>query len=255
MDYKHMDKKLAQIKNARPFTPGELARLCEDFLVNYTYNSNAIEGNTLTLHETMLIIKEGLTIAEKPLREHLEVVGHKDAYNYVESLVRENTPLTERVIKDIHSLVLIDRQLDKGVYRSLPVYISGVVHTPPEPYLVPVEMEKLIAQYAEMQHDMHPVARAALFHLRFEGIHPFIDGNGRTGRLIMNLELMKDGFPPINIKYADRRRYYDCFHSYHARAGDPEDMELLIAEYAEAALDTYLSIIDRKERALKKAPE
>jgi Fic family protein len=106
-----------------------------------------------------------------------------------------------------------------------------------------------------MKRDLHPVSRAALFHLRFEGVHPFIDGNGRTGRLVMNLELMKDGFPPINIKYADRRRYYDCFHFYHTRVGNPEDMEALVAEYVEAALDAYLKIIHQKERARRQSPE
>ena len=255
MDYNRIDDKLAQLKNARPLTQGELSRLNEHFLVEYTYNSNAIEGNTLTLRETMLIIKEGLTIAEKPLREHLEVVGHRDAYYYVESLVEEKIPLSERVIKDIHAIVLIDRQLDKGVYRSVPVYISGSVHTPPEPYMVPIEMERLMLDYEEMKHALHPVARAALFHLRFEGVHPFIDGNGRTGRLIMNLELMKDGFPPINIKFADRRRYYDCFHSFHASGGNFGDMEAMVGEYVEAALDSYLETIDKKERLHRQSPE
>ncbi len=238
-----IDNLLSRLNKCRPLTEGELQRLRDEFLIDFTYNSNAIEGNTLTLQETALIINEGITIAKKPLKEHLEVMGHKDAYFYIEELVKQKADLSEKVIKDIHSLVLMDKPRDKGVYRRLPVRIMGAVHEPPEPYLVPVQMNELILEYNKMRKTMHPVEQAALFHLRFESIHPFIDGNGRTGRLLLNLELMKDGFPAINVKFGDRSRYYDCFTAYHKSQGDPESMVNLIAEYVEETLERYLEIV------------
>lgn len=237
-----IDQLLCELNSYRPLTEGELLRLRDEFLVNFTYNSNAIEGNTLTLQETALILNEGITIDKKPLKDHLEAVGHKEAYLYVEELVKQKVPLSEKVIKDIHSLVLMDRRQDRGVYRRVPVTIMGAVHTPPQPYLVPVRMEQLIAKYEQMA-SKHIVEKAAIFHLEFEAVHPFIDGNGRTGRLLLNLELMKEGYPPINIKYGDRRRYYDCFTSYHTHGNDPSGMVSLIAQYLEEELQRYLGII------------
>ena len=206
------------------------------------YNSNAIEGNTLTLQETAMVIKEGITIGEKPLKDHLEVIGHKEAYEYVLQLVQDKAPLSERVIKEIHSIVLMDKPHDKGVYRSVPVRIMGAVHAPPQSYLVPVQMEKLMFDYENMKKTMHPVQRIATFHLLFEGVHPFVDGNGRTGRLLLNLELMKEGYPPVNIKFADRRRYYDCFTSYY-EAREARAMIRMVAEYVEEMLDRYIEIL------------
>ncbi|MFX0561183.1 Fic family protein [Tepidibacillus infernus] len=216
-------------------------RLREEFLINFTYNSNAIEGNSLTLQETALIIKEGITIDKKPLKDHLEAVGHKEAYLYVEELVQKKVPISEKVIKEIHSLVLMDRREDRGIYRRIPVTIMGAIHTPPEPYLVPVQMEQLIMHYEQLS-SLHVVERTAIFHLEFETIHPFIDGNGRTGRLLLNLELMKEGYPPINIKYGDRKRYYNCFTSYHTNGKDPSEMVSLISQYLEEELSRYVEI-------------
>jgi Fic family protein len=158
--------------------------LQDEFLVEFTYNSNAIEGNTLTLKETALVL-EGVTIDQKPLKDHLEAVGHRDAFLYVTELVSKKTPISERVIRDIHALVLMNRPEDKGVYRRIPVRIIGALHEPPQPYLVPVQMEQLAAEFAHNK--KHGIEKAALFHLNFEGIHPFIDGNGRTGRLLLKL--------------------------------------------------------------------
>lgn len=237
-----IDELLCELNSYRPLTEGELLRLRDEFLVNFTYHSNAIEGNTLTLQETALILNEGVTIDKKPLKDHLEAVGHKEAYLFVEELVKEKVPLSEKVIKDIHSLVLMDRRNDRGVYRRIPITIMGAVHTPPQPYLVPIQMEQLIERYTQMA-SKHIVERAAIFHLEFEAIHPFVDGNGRTGRLLLNLELMKEGYPPINIKFGDRRRYYDSFTNYHTQGNDPTDMISLIAQYLEEELQRYLGII------------
>lgn len=190
--FSRIDSLKEQLDQRRPFTAGELQRLQEEFLVEYTYNSNAIEGNTLTLQETALVL-EGVTIDRKPLKDHLEVVGHKDAFLYVQELVKDKVPFSESIIKQIHTLVLMDRPEDRGVYRRIPVRIMGAYHTPPEPVVVPEQMENLIKEFAKKK--LHPIENAALFHLKFEGIHPFVDGNGRTGRLILNLFLMQNGYP------------------------------------------------------------
>jgi Fic family protein len=241
--FEKIDDLLEQLNNSRPLTQGELERLRDEFLIDFTYNSNAIEGNTLTLQETALIINEGITIAQKPLKDHLEVIGHKEAYFYIEELVKQKIPLSEKVIKDIHSIVLMDKPQDKGVYRRVPVRIMGAVHEPPQPYLVPVQIEQLILEYEEMKKTMHPIERVALFHLKFEGIRPFIDGNGRTGRLLLNLELMKERYPAINVKFADRRRYYDCITAYHESNGNPEAMVQMVATYVYETLERYLAIL------------
>jgi excisionase family DNA binding protein len=231
------------LDHRRPLTHGELKRLQDEFLVEFTYNSNAIEGNTLTLRETALAL-EGVTIDQKPLKDHLEAVGHRDAFLYVTELVSEKALLSERVIRDIHSLVLIDRPEDKGVYRRIPVKIMGAFHEPPQPYLIPVQMEQLVRESA---HDKkHIIEKAALFHLIFEGIHPFIDGNGRTGRLILNLMLMQAGYPPVNVKFTDRKRYYACFDSYY-RDNDASPMVEMVAEYVKERLTQILQILQNQD--------
>ena len=237
-----IDRKKAELDTRRPLTEGELERLNEEFTVEYTYNSNAIEGNTLTLRETDLVLR-GLTIDRKPLKDHLEAVGHKEAFDYVRELVKENAPLTERIIKQIHYLVLADKRADRGVYRRVPVRIMGAHHDPVQPYLIEPKMQQLLLDYAASGD--HIVTKLARFHIEFEGIHPFIDGNGRTGRLLVNLELMKAGYPPIDIKFTDRAAYYNAFDAYHVKH-DLSAMEGLFAEYINAALDTYLKILQEE---------
>ena len=219
--FTEVDALKKELDSRRPLTQGELQRLREEFLIEYTYNSNAIEGNTLTLQETALVL-EGVTIDKKPLKDHLEAVGHRDAFLYVLELVRNKTPISDFVIKQIHTLVLMDRPEDRGVYRRIPVRIMGAFHEPTDPVLVPEQMEKLVKDFAANK-KIHPIEKAALFHLKFEGIHPFVDGNGRTGRLILNLMLMQAGYPPINVKYSDRKRYYEVFDSFY-RDGDASPM-------------------------------
>lgn len=234
-----IDEMKAELDRRRPLTSGELNRLQDEFLVEFTYNSNAIEGNTLTLQETALAL-EGVTIDKKPLKDHLEAVGHRDAFLYVVSLVSDKVAISERIIREIHSLVLINKPEDKGVYRRIPVKIMGAHHEPPQPYLVPVQMERLLADLS--RDNRHFIETAALFHLDFEGIHPFIDGNGRTGRLILNLMLMQAGYPPIDMKFADRRKYYSCFDSYY-RDNDASPMVNMVGEYVKERLSQYLSLL------------
>ncbi|MEG0319827.1 MAG: Fic family protein [Niameybacter sp.] len=238
--FSRIDAKRQELNNRRPLTRGELERLQEEFMVYFTYNSNAIEGNTLTLQETAMVL-EGITIDQKPLKEHLEVVGHKEAFLYVRQLILDKEDFTERMIKDIHSLVLMDRREDKGVYRRIPVKIMGSIHEPPQPYLLPIKMEELVSSHKKNQKTLHCLESVARFHMDFEAIHPFVDGNGRTGRLLLNFELIQNGYPPINIKFTDRRKYYETFNIYHEK----QDLCLMIemiATYVEEELDKYLSI-------------
>ncbi|MCL2492990.1 MAG: Fic family protein [Clostridiales bacterium] len=237
--FSSIDELKNELARRRPLTGGELQRLQDEFLVEFTYNSNAIEGNTLTLQETALVL-EGVTIDRKPLKDHLEAVGHRDAFLYVCSLVSEKAAVSEKLIREIHSLVLTDRPEDKGVYRRIPVTIMGAAHEPPQPYLVPVQMENLVRGL--LSNKRHVLEACAVFHLDFEDIHPFIDGNGRTGRLILNLMLMQAGYPPVDVKFEDRKRYYDCFDSYY-RDGDASPMVQMVSGYTKERLSQYLNIL------------
>ena len=235
-----LEDKLELLKQRRPLTEGELERLNEEFLIEYIYNSNAIEGNTLTLRETDLVLR-GLTIDQKSLKEHLEVIGHKEAFDYVRQLVSENTQLSEEVIKNIHYLVLADKKADRGIYRRVPVRIMGAAYEPVQPYLIIPKMEELLEQYKKSKEDI--VTKLACFHIEFESIHPFIDGNGRVGRLLINLELMKAGYPPIDIKFTDRLKYYEAFDEYHTKH-NLSPMADMFARYINQKLDLYLSILE-----------
>lgn len=243
---------IAKLKNdldsLRPLTPGEIKVLNEQFAVEYTYNSNAIEGNSLTLRETDLVLR-GLTVDKKPLKDHLDVVGHKEAFDFVSQLVTDKESLSEWIIKQIHFLVLGRDIQNRGMYRNVRVYISGAKVQMAEPLLIPDKIHELLEWYRnDMQDDF--LTKLALFHLRFESIHPFIDGNGRTGRLLVNLELMKLGFPPIDIKFTDRNAYYNAFDSY-AETGSPKAMFKLFAKYLTERLKRYIEIIRGAERVAK----
>ena len=234
-----IDRKKVELDSRRPLTAGEAARLNEEFIVEYTYNSNAIEGNTLTLRETDLVLR-GLTIDQKPLKDHMEAVGHKEAFDFVSELVKDNVPISESIIKQIHYFVLADKKEDRGVYRRVPVRIMGAQHEPVQLYLIEPKMEQLLYDFAASTE--HIVTKLARFHIEFEDIHPFIDGNGRTGRLLVNLELMKAGFPPIDIKFTDRIAYYNAFDEYYVKH-NLSAMENLFAGYINARLDMYLDIL------------
>lgn len=234
-----IERKKMELDSRRPLTEGEVARFHEEFIVEYTYNSNAIEGNTLTLRETDLVLR-GLTIDQKPLKDHMEAVGHKEAFEFVSELVKNNVPISESIIKQVHYLVLADKREDRGVYRRVPVRIMGAQHEPVQPYLIEAKMGQLLRDFAE--NSEHIVTKLARFHIEFEGIHPFIDGNGRTGRLLVNLELMKAGYPPIDIKFTDRIAYYNAFDEYYAKH-NLSAMENLFAGYINSRLDSYLKML------------
>lgn len=240
--FKEIDEKLAKLNNKRSISPNTLKSLKESNILDWTYNSNAIEGNTLTLRETKVVL-EGIAIGGKSVKEHLEVINHKDAILFLEELVDKDTELSEWNIKNIHNLILkeIDNE-NAGRYRHENVIISGATHTPPDFLKVAEEMEKLIFDYEDWD-DFHPLIRAALLHSEFVFIHPFIDGNGRTARLLMNFEAMKNGYLPIIIRNESRTRYYDALDKA-ATTHDYADFIKLIVEEENRILDKYLEIIE-----------
>ncbi|MFN5980193.1 MAG: Fic family protein [Pseudanabaena sp.] len=221
------------------------ATIKEALKVEFLYESNRIEGNTLTLRETQLVINEGMTISGKSMREHLEAINHKEAILFIEDLVTQKMELSEYVLKQIHGIVLygIDRE-NAGVYRKLPVAIAGSKHLPPQPYLLQDLMEDYFRFYELHKNDLHPVVLAAEMHERLVSIHPFIDGNGRTSRLIMNLILLQHGFPLANIggDYESRMAYYDALEKVQTE-NDKQSFILLIAEKVLFALERYINIL------------
>lgn len=221
------------------------ATIKEALKVEFLYESNRIEGNTLTLCETQLVINEGMTISGKSMREHLEAINHKEAILFIEDLVTQKMELSEYVLKQIHGIVLygIDRE-NAGVYRKLPVAIAGSKHLPPQPYLLQDLMEDYFRFYELHRNDLHPVILAAEMHERLVSIHPFIDGNGRTSRLIMNLILLQHGFPLAIIggDYESRMAYYDALEKLQTE-DDKQSFILLIAEKVLFALERYINIL------------
>ncbi|MEI6520689.1 MAG: Fic family protein [bacterium] len=195
--------------------------------IEYTYDSNRIEGNTLTLRETQMVIDKGLTISGKPMREHLEAINHYDAVVFLRDIATNQLALTESIVRQIHSLVLhgIDRD-NAGKYRGVPVMISGSKHIPPQPWQVPILMENMFAWYEENKADIHPIILAAEIHERIATIHPFIDGNGRTARLIMNMILLSHGYPIVNISgdAENRMVYYNALEECNV-TGNKKDSQ------------------------------
>jgi Fic family protein len=242
MRFETVDQKRKLLDQKRPLPSSTLASLKEHLLLEWTYHSNAIEGNTLTLSETKVVL-EGITVGGKTLREHLEVVNHREAIHYVEEVVSRRESFSEWQLKNIHCLILkgIDDE-NAGVYRKQNVIISGANHIPPNTVQVPGEMEKLLAWYSTEAQVLHPVEKAALLHTKFVKIHPFIDGNGRTARLLMNLELMKDGYVPVVIRKENRARYYDALDKAHTKE-EYDDFLELVTEELNRSFDLYLRVI------------
>jgi len=243
-----IDRKKALIDRARPLPAIIFDKLTEYLDIEWTYNSNAIEGNTLTREETMLILKEGLTVSGKSMREHLEVTNHKNAIDYLNDLLKKGEPITQEDVKKIHYLVLegINNRY-AGNYRDVEVYISGSDQVLPKPEVVPNLMLEFSQWLVEEQekHYLPPVSFAARAHYKFVAIHPFIDGNGRTGRLLMNLILMKYGYPIaiVECETDKRKAYYAAIRE--ANAGNIDAFERLIAQYVNQTADKYLGSIPK----------
>lgn len=237
-----IDKKKAELIKLKKL---DNTKLRQAFELEYTYNSNKIEGNTLTLQETELVVEQGLTISGKTVREHLEAINHTEAIVLLNDLVARRVHITERTILMIHGMVLrgIDRE-NAGRYRNVPVRIAGSTHNPPQPYLLASEMESMMDWYLENYNRLHPVVLAAEMHYRLVSIHPFIDGNGRTSRLLMNLILLKNGYVIANISGDNKNRlaYYKALDETRTTQGR-NDFIFFVAGVELECMNRYLSYI------------
>jgi Fic family protein/DNA-binding XRE family transcriptional regulator len=231
-----------KLNNYRKFDSYRISQALE---LEYTFESNRIEGNTLTLRETDLVINEGLTVSGKSMREHLEAINHQEAIGYIKHLMDKSTSLVEREVLSIHNLILRGiHPEDAGRYRKVQVMIKGSTHMPPQPFMVAKDMEDYFIWYETYKNKMHPVLLAAEMHERLVTIHPFIDGNGRTSRLVMNLILLQNGYVIANIKgdYDSRMQYYNALETAQTK-NNKEDFLLFVAQIEKQSLERYLEII------------
>ncbi len=246
---KRIEDKLVLLKKARPFPPYLVKKLREQFSIEMNYNSNAIEGNTLTLRETMLVLQQGITIKGKPLKDHLEVKNHAKAIEYLYDIVdiKKNVPLSEMLIRNLHSLVVLGIDgVEAGSYRTYDVRIAGSKHVPPPAFEVPHKMKDLLSWYKKSKDNLDTITIATEFKHRFVNIHSFGDGNGRVSRLILNIILMKYGYPIVVILKNDRLKYYKALQK--ADKGNIEDLVFFISQAVERSLDLYLRAIKNSSK-------
>ena len=237
-----IDELKSKLDKFREFDSYRIAQALE---LEYTFESNRIEGNALTLRETDLVINEGLTVSGKSMREHLEAINHQEAIGYIKHLMEKNSILNEREVLSIHNLILRGiHPEDAGRYRKVQVMIKGSTHMPPQPFIVPKQMEDYFFWYEKNKNSLHPVILAGEMHERLVTIHPFIDGNGRTSRLVMNLILLSHGYIIANIKgdYDSRMQYYQTLEKAQTTS-NKEDFLLFIPQIEKESLERYLSII------------
>jgi Fic family protein len=243
--YKRILQKKNELDKLRPFDQGALHRLQETFKVDLTYNSNAIEGNTLSLSETKLVLEEGLTIGGKTLNEHLEATNHAKAIDFVQFLITKKT-IEENDVLNLHAMILdrIDPQ-NAGFYRHSGVRISGTDYTPPNAAKVPQLMQDVYKLVNVRSGE--PIETAAEIHQKFVDIHPFIDGNGRTARLLLNLYLMRNGYPPVIILKVERKKYLRTI----MQTGMEKDITRFvnfIGKAMERSLDIYLDSLGAESK-------
>lgn len=242
MNLPELDALKAKLDALRPLPQAALRNLHEELVLRWTYHSNAIEGNTLTLMETKVVL-EGITVGGKLMREHFEAINHRDAILYVEDVVQRAEPFSEWQIRNLHRLVL--KQIDDenaGNYRKLNVTIAGARHLPPDMLLVPEQMAALLHWYENEAQALHPVIRAAQLHVDFVKIHPFVDGNGRTARLLLNLELLKAGFPAIVLPVEKRLAYYEALDRAHVE-GDLSPFMALVVDCVKEGFAPYWHVL------------
>lgn len=242
---KVIDELQARWKASKPLYGLQLQKMEEYFNTRYTFDSNRIEGNTLTFQETHLVVAEGLTIGGKSMVEHLEAVNHTEAIAWLKEMVNGNEDVTKRNVLDIHRLILksID-SANAGAYRTVPVMIGGSEHKPPQPYMLDKLMEDYFIHYQQQKRVMHPVILAAEMHERLVSIHPFIDGNGRTSRLLMNFILLKNGYTVTSLKgdYDSRMAYYAALENVQVN-NNPEPFYHLILDKVKESLDEHLEMV------------
>jgi len=242
-NFSKIDTLKNEIDKYRPLSKNIVKSLREKLIIEWTYNSNAIEGNTLTMLETKVVL-EGITIGGKNVTEHLETINHKDAIEYLETLIKKNNDLTEWTLKNIHQLILKEIDDDNaGKYRAENVTISGARHIPPNHMILSELMQKLYVEYEKEWNNYHPVVKACLLHGEFVKIHPFIDGNGRTARLILNFELMKYGYTPIVITKERKAEYYEALDIAHTSL-DYSKFVQLISDFLIDSESLWLRIIN-----------
>ena len=239
--FDEVDNLKKQLDKKRPLSKETIKSLKETINLEWTYNSNGIEGNTLTLRETQVVL-EGITVGGKSIKEHLEVINHENAILYLDELVKNENPITEWNIKNIHQLILKDIDNENaGRYRKENVTIKGAIHIPPDYIKIPELMEKLILNYTAWN-EYHPIIKASLLHGELVKIHPFIDGNGRTSRLLMNLDLMNSGYNPVIIKKEDRLEYYEALDKAHT-TGNYTNFVKLVTKLEIEILNKYLELL------------
>jgi Fic family protein len=239
-----IDQKLQKLQELRPLPSSAIKKLQEQFELEMTYNSNAIEGNSLTLKETYLVIHEGITIKGKPLKDHLEVKDHHQALTFLYELINKKSQptLSEQLIRDLHKLVVKKTEEEfAGKYRNSNVFIGGADHTPPDALQVPDQMRDLINWFIKNRKKLHPVELSAQLHHRLVYIHPFFDGNGRTARLVMNIVLMRSKYPLVVILKNDRKKYYRVLDQ--ADKGNLKPVVQFVAQAVERSLDIYLKTL------------
>jgi len=239
-----IEQKLKTLNSFSPLPPSAVKKLQKQFEIEMTYNSNGIEGNSLTLKETFLVISEGITVKGKPLKDHLETKNHYEALEYLFDLIENNKKQTisEQLIRNLHQIITKETEKEwAGKYRNSNVIIGGAEHKPPEAIDVPYEMSKLIEWWQKNQNKISVIELSALIHHKLVYIHPFFDGNGRTTRLIMNLILMQSGYPLVIILKNDRKKYYRVLTE--ADKGNLIPFVRFIAQAIERSLDIYLKIL------------
>lgn len=240
MNYEKLLEKRAKLVEIRNSNSEKLFdNFDKAFEVDYAHNSTAIEGNTLTLIETKVLLEDEISVGNKSLREIYEVVNHNKAFAYVKKCISENKQLDENIVKDIHS-ILMENILVGGVYRNVEIRITGAKHKPPAPSEMYYQIKEFFSNI-NSKSDLNPIELAAWTHAEFVKIHPFIDGNGRTSRLIMNYQLMRNEFLPVSINTEDRLEYFNLLEEY-AVNGNLAPFVDFIAKLEEQQLDEYLSI-------------
>ena len=213
INFDTIDMKNNKYKEVK-LNPLLIKQLKMDLNIKWTYNSTGIEGNSFTLNQTRVLLADSITIGGKKIADHLEIIGHSKAIEYLEDIINNEIELTEREIKNLHSLVTKDIEgVNSGAYRNIDVYINGSKHTPPSNVIVFEKMQQLMLWYNNEGKNYHPIEKAAILHGKFVTIHPFIDGNGRTARLLLNFELMKNNYPPIIIEVEERDKYFDALEA------------------------------------------
>lgn len=243
---KRLSDALDELNSHRPLKSSVLAKLRDQFTVEMTYHSNAIEGNRLTLKETLLVLREGMTVKGKNFQEHLEAKNHEEAMRFLFEMVdsKKRLTLSHQLIRQLHQLVVKDTEASSaGSYRTTDVQIMGSKHRPNPGYQVQSQMTDFLKWMSLNEKKYHPVEFAAVLHHRFVAIHPFEDGNGRTGRLLMNLLLMRKGYPIAIILKTDRTKYYNALDE--ADRGKLTPIARLTAQAVEKSLNTYLTAITR----------